>query len=94
MSECQHLKTLAAEIFQLIGEENYSQLDSILANVCPAEQTEVEMLALLRYSFSARHHLVNYHIYLDQVAQELLSRGKDVEMLLRGLPFYSIDRYP
>ena len=89
-----HLKFLAREIFTLVGDERYQELDSILGNMDPTAQTEVEMVALLRYSYLARNHLVNYHIYLDQVAQELLRRGLDVEKILHGLPLYSIDRYP
>ena len=89
-----HLKFLAREIFTLVGEERYQELDSILGNMDPTTQTEVEMVALLRYSYLARNHLINYHIYLDQVAQELLRRGLDVEKILHGLPLYSIDRYP
>jgi len=89
-----YLKFLAREIFTLVGEERYQELDSILGNMDPTAQTEVEMVALLRYSYLARNHLINYHIYLDQEAQELLRRGLDVEKILHGLPLYSIDRYP
>jgi len=89
-----YLKFLAREIFTLVGDERYQELDSILGNMDPTTQTEVEMVALLRYSYLARNHLINYHIYLDQVAQELLRRGLDVEKILHGLPLYSIDRYP
>ena len=89
-----YLKFLAREIFTLVGEERYQELDSILGNMDPTTQTEVEMVALLRYTYLARNHLVNYHIYLDQVAQELLRRGLDVEKILHDLPLYSIDRYP
>ena len=89
-----YLKFLAREIFTLVGEERYQELDSILGNMDPTTQTEVEMVALLRYTYLARNHLVNYHIYLGQVAQELLRRGLDVEKILHGLPLYSIDRYP
>ena len=93
-NEYQHLKTLASEIFRLMANESWTEMDSILSNMQPTIQTEVEMVALLRYTYLVRHHLTCYHIYLDAVAQELLHRGKDVERILQGLPFYSIDRYP
>ena len=72
----------------------FYRIDSLLNLSQPSGQTEVDMVALLRYTYSVRHHLTCYHIYLDAVAQELLRRGKDVEKILQGLPFYSIDRYP
>ena len=89
-----YLKFLAREIFTLVGEERYLELDAILGNMQPAAQDVVEMVALLRYSYLARNHLSNWHIYLDQVAQELEARGLDSAKILHGLPLYSIDRYP
>ena len=90
----QHLKSLFLQIWQWVELENYQEIDSLLNLSQPPSQTEVDMVALLRYTYSVRHHLTGYHIYLDAVAQELLRRGKDVEKILQGLPFYSIDRYP
>jgi hypothetical protein len=46
------------------------------------------------YAYAVRHNLPEYHIYLDAVALELRLRGLDVERMLTGLPYYSIDRYP
>lgn len=89
-----HLKFLAREIFSLVGDEQYQDLDAILGNMQPASQEVVEMVALLRYSYVARNQLSNWHIYLDQVAQELEARGLDSAKILHGLPLYSIDRYP
>lgn len=89
-----HLKMLFKELCELIGQENYNAIDSFLLAAHPPNQTPLEMVALLRYTFVARHNLVQYHLYLDEVAMELRSRGMDVERMLTGLPYYSIDRYP
>ena len=92
--QTQHLKMLFRELCELIGQENYSAVDSWLLAAHPPNQTPLEMIALLRYTYSARHHLTQYHLYLDEVAMELRSRNMDVERMLAGLPYYSIDRYP
>ena len=92
--QTQHLMILFTELQTLIGQENYRGIDSFLLAAHPPTQTPLEMIALLRYTYTARHHLTQYHLYLDEVAMELRSRNMDVERMLAGLPCYSIDRYP
>lgn len=88
------LKILFREIWQLAEQQSYSEIDKLFDKTPVSKQTVLEMVSLLRYTYAVRHNLKNYHIYLDEVAQELLARGLDVERILQGLPFYSIDRYP
>ena len=89
-----NLKNFFKQIWQLVEQQSYSEIDKLFDKTPVGEQTVLEMVSLLRYTHPVRHHLNNYHIYLDAVAQELLARGLDVERILYGLPFYSIDRYP
>lgn len=88
------LKELFNTIWALADQENFAAINKMFQDKRPAEQTPWEMIALLRYSYSIRHHISEYYIYLDSVAQELRLRGLDVERMLSGLPVYSIDRYP
>lgn len=89
-----NLKNLFKQIWQLVEQQSYSEIDKLFDKTPVGEQAVLEMVSLLRYTYAVRHYLNNYHIYLDAVAQELLARGLDVERILHGLPFYSIDRYP
>ena len=88
------LKTLFQQIWTWVEQQDYSSIDQLFEHATLQDQTVLQMVSLLRYTYSVRHNLNNYHIYLDAVAQELLARGLDVERILQGLPFYSIDRYP
>lgn len=88
------LKELFKTIWTLVDEDNFTAINKMFQDNQPAKQTPLEMIALLRYAYSIRHNLPEYHIYLDAVALELRLRGLDVERMLAGLPIYSIDRYP
>ncbi len=81
-------------IWTLVDEDNFEAVNNMFRDNQPASQTPLEMIALLRYAYAFRHNLSEYPIYLDADAQELRSRGLDVERMLAGLPIYSIDRYP
>ena len=88
------LKTLFKQICTCVDQQDYISIDQLFEHATVKDQTVLQMVSLLRYTYAVRHNLNNYHIYLDAVAQELLARGLDVERILQGLPFYSIDRYP
>ena len=88
------LKEMFRTIWTLVEQDNFEAVNKMFRDNQPTSQTPLEMIALLRYAYAVRHNLPEYHIYLDAVAQELRLRGLDVERMLTGLPYYSIDRYP
>lgn len=79
------LMTLFDEVQALLWSGQFRRLDQLLGLVQPELMSVGTMVAVLRYSFGGRDKLERWDSLVSDIEEELIRRGRNTEVILRGL---------
>jgi len=79
------IRDLFLKIENLKSKSKFDSIDSWLMSFDVSKISEVEMLSLLRGTFSVKNRLPSWYSFLDKVQNELARRKLDSTELLHGL---------
>ena len=88
LSSAEKLKDiLPAMLFinENLYKQNYKIIDNILWKLKVYDISVLSMVSIIRMTFPAKSKLHNWNFCLDKIEAELMKRGEDYPLILRGL---------
>lgn len=85
LSNVKSLLPYYKEINQLMAEEQFHRCNVFLENIRVSELSDILLVGLLRLTYSRKDHLNAWVGLLEKSKDELLKRGHDSHVLLKGL---------
>lgn len=79
------LITIMLNLGLLIKDEKFNQVDDVLSNLVPDQETAAVMITYLRFTYPARNKLPSWEGAVERTYRAFLERGLDAGQLLRGL---------